>query len=158
MHGFRYTFFRLRRALFSSFSLIGHPQVYNLVLHCNCYCRPFLRFVLCSRARDRFLRLLAVEFTLVPVWGSHGLFCFAEFDSLCLVVGHCVCCSFVSLFRLHCSNSVRITLTAKCRVILIFSHIDSYQNPWPRKDLSGLLLITKNSFIELLKIDVGDFN
>lgn len=80
-------------SLSTCFSLIGHLQVYKLVLYCwslqgNCYCCRFIRFVLCSHALVRFLQFLAVKFTLVLVWGNNGCVHFAEFYSLCLVVGH----------------------------------------------------------------------
>jgi hypothetical protein len=41
---------------------------------------------MCSHAGVRFLHFVAVEFTLVPVWGSQGSVHCAEFDSLFFVV------------------------------------------------------------------------
>jgi hypothetical protein len=79
--------------LTACFGPIGHHQVRLTTWFCtvglskatNRYSRGFSRSVLCSLTRIPLLLLLAVEFSLVPVSGSHEHVCIAEFSSLCLV-------------------------------------------------------------------------
>jgi hypothetical protein len=72
---------------------IGHLQEHKLVLHVgslhgSCYCLVFFMFILLSHACVLLSWVLADEFTLVPVWGSHTYVRVAESDALCLVFNH----------------------------------------------------------------------
>jgi hypothetical protein len=70
----------------------SHELVCSVVLHiADCFWCDSFTYVICIHIFVICV-ILALEFTLVPVWGCHINIRVSELDSLCLVARHHDCC------------------------------------------------------------------